>query len=766
MSTEAFEEQLKAFLIEKRDAAGLSQSDVAARSDVFRMGRQLDQRTVSRIEQAPLSADALKIAAYMTAVGCNPADYFEELSRLSRKEETDPKMTTNRESRIHEILAQAHAKLAQAQSMISTAQDTYIDSLNLADSFAQSRSLLDSLIRKPVIGCFGHFDAGKSTLLNTIISESLLPTKYQPATSVVNLLMHTSERPTTLVGSVAVFRKGFKPHMIHDASLVTQYLIEQGDSELLRRYGTHQQDKDLAQDAYVAVVFAEAEILNQVWLLDTPGQLGDGDDSDTEKALAGIELTDGIVFMSNHTGFLKDSDLGFAANIIRQRPPFTREDSLGHLMFIQSHCHSEIPIEDIQSVGPSAFRRVKRQLDNLIFGAWLEEGSIDTLPTVDQLAARVQPFWRENDTFRAATLRRIREMAAKLTSNHEAIVDQYIDRTMAQLVSALDVAVEQLSSRKEDTIKRVKEVEAQEARFRLEAGELITQFKALSASCSQRKKDDLEVIGNYYRVQASPEGIERLIHETYADKKEAQGEVVSYLSQLFTGKLESVLKTSGRSISAEVDNLLQRWQAAAPAMTVGAASAPHDGFAIDLSTFNSRAAFIGGMAGLGSLGAMSLYVGTIASNLGAYILVGKAAGVLASLGLVGSVTSVTSFVAAIGGPITIGIAIAAAIGYMFYRLLGGSWQKSLANKVAEALREKNLLGRLEEPVSAFWTSTERAMSAGLMELIAQTDVHIDGLKRDAAKSYDSAKIDQSIGTVNAVVAAMRTPDAEESGIAA
>lgn len=755
MNTETLEEQLKAFLIAKRDEAGLSQSDVAARSEVFGMGRLLDQRAVSRIEQAPLSSDALKIAAYMTAVGCTPTDYFNELSRLTIQEETDPNMATTQHSGIHEKLAQAHARLEQAQAIIAAAKDTYIGSLQLGETFERSHALLNGLQRKPVIGCFGHFDAGKSTLLNTLISESVLPTKYQPATSVINLLMHTSDRPTALVGNVAVFSKGFMPHMIHDAALVEQHLIEQGDGELLRRYGMHQHDNEQAQQAYVAVVFSAADILNQVWLLDTPGQLGDGDDSDTDKALAGVELTDGIVFMSNHTGFLKDSDLGFAANVIRARPPAKGSDSLEHLLFVQSHCHGEIPAADVDGVGLSAFRRVKRQLDNMIFGAWMEEQHIDTLPSAEQLAARVQPFWRENDLYRSATLRRVRDMAAQLTASYDAIVDQRIAQTMEQMVAALQTAVDQLAFRKEDTIKRVKEVEEQEARFRGEAGELVAKFQALIASCPQRKKHDLESIGNYYRVQASAESIEKLIHDTYTDKKEAQGEVVNYLSQLFTAKLESVLKTSGRSISAEVESLLQRWQTAAPVMAAGTASAPGANLEMDLSAFNSRAAFVGGMAGLGSLGAMSLYVGTIASNLGAYLMVGKAAGVMASLGMVGSVTSVTSFVAAIGGPITIGIAIAAAIGYMFYRLLGGSWQKSLAGKVADGLRENKLLSRLEQPVDAFWASTEQAMGAGLKELIQQTDEHIDGLKRDAAMAYDPAQLDQSVHTVTAALASMR-----------
>lgn len=47
MKQEILNEMLKDFLISKRELAGLSQSDVAARSEVFGMGKTLDQRAVS-----------------------------------------------------------------------------------------------------------------------------------------------------------------------------------------------------------------------------------------------------------------------------------------------------------------------------------------------------------------------------------------------------------------------------------------------------------------------------------------------------------------------------------------------------------------------------------------------------------------------------------------------------------------------------------------------------------------------------------------------
>ena len=69
MNREKLNNILRDFLIGKRKLAELSQSDVAARSEVYGMGKILDQKTVSRIEQQPINADAIKIAGYLSAVG-------------------------------------------------------------------------------------------------------------------------------------------------------------------------------------------------------------------------------------------------------------------------------------------------------------------------------------------------------------------------------------------------------------------------------------------------------------------------------------------------------------------------------------------------------------------------------------------------------------------------------------------------------------------------------------------------------------------------
>lgn len=750
MKQDELNAKLRTFLINNREKAGLSQSDVAARSEVFGIGKTLDQRAVSRIENQPISVDAIKIAGYLSAVGIQPKKYYELLTEYTYRENGEI-MSNLVGDLIKGKINKTADKLSVAKEQILAFEHEYIDSNDLISKFEKLEDLVQGLNRKPVIGFFGHFDAGKSTLINTVINQSVLPTRYQPATCVVNLLMHMTDKPSTLAGNVAVFRKGFRPHMINNTELVDRFLIEEGGIEVLEKLGVHNYDEDVSSDAYIAIVFADAEILKSTWLLDTPGDLNGSDESDLEKALGGIEFADGVVFLSNHTGFFKDSDLGFAANIIRQCPPVKVNRCLEHLLFVQSHCHSEIRKQDVENVGIITFKRIKKQIDNLVFKSWQEDEYILDIPQPSEVASRVRPFWRENTEYCNGVLQAISKMGDFLNQNHEDIVDKYIADVLNNASLIITSVIVSLNNKKSESFHRVREVEEKDARFRQQSAQLVSDFKEIIDSCGDRSKYDLEVMREYFKYNTSPDGIEEIIDDTYSDKKEAQSEIGNYISQLISTKLESTLKASGKVISAEIERLLIRWQEAAPSISSTSIDSSVTGMHLDISEFNSRAAFVGGLAGMGSLGAMALYVSTIASNLGAYILVGKAAGVLVSLGLVGSVTTVTSFVAAIGGPITIGIVLAAAIGYLIYRLAGGSWQKSLAKKAAEAIRKENVFDNIERVVINYWTSTQKAIAAGLAELIVQTDAYVLKLKSEAATDYNEEELNACINHLDQVV---------------
>ena len=662
---------------------------------------------------------------------------------------------------ISEQLSVALGKVGEVRSIVKDLTYGPLQQLKLDNFFEEVEIFLKSFKKKPVIGFFGHFDVGKSTLVNTVINQNVLPARYTPATCLINLVAHVEDRPSSISVSVAVFRKDFNFYMLHDSDHVAQHLIEEGDISLLNRLGVHNYDENTVNEAYVAMVFSAADILRHVWLLDTPGDLNSTDDSDTKKALGSVELADGIVFVSSHVGFFKESDLGIAVNVIRLRPPAKPDEITNHLLLVQSHCHSEISTEEVLDVGRLTFRRIKRQLDDLLFNSWKDDGYIESVPSEEELIARVQPFWRENEDFRTQTLVKINNMAEYLVACHEKVVADRIEEALSRLAGTLYNAVDVLEVSKKSVVERINEIEAQIDQFREESEKLVIRFENLIVSCGPRKFSDVESMINYFESETSEDGLVRIIERTYGDdKKAAQAEIGNYVGQLFTVRVESILKKSGKPVSDKVEELLKQWQRATPSIQKAQVKVGV-GDIDNVSAFDSNAAFASGLIGLGALGAMSLYVSSaIASNLGAYILIGHVAGWLTSLGLVGSVTTVTSFVAAIGGPITIGIGLTAAIGGLAYRLIGGSWQRRLAKQVIAQIREKNVWDRVEKPINDFWDSTEKAISSGLRETRLQTEQHIDSLRKDASEEYDISKLDDCIQTIREAVYSLRKSESQ------
>ena len=211
------------------------------------------------------------------------------------------------------------------------------------------------------------------------------------------------------------------------------------------------------------------------------------------------------------------------------------------------------------------------------------------------------------------------------------------------------------------------------------------------------------------------------------------------------------MEESTRRFSLEVESVVQAWQKIVPSAQ-GAARAGMPETDISLSAtsdFDAYSAFVGGMAGLTSFGAMAGYVATISSNLGAYILVGKAAGVLTSLGITSSVTTLPTLVAATGGPVAWGVAIAAVVGLLVYRLFA-NWKKALAKSVVKGLESSNTLSNVEADITRYWQDSRNALRASVDSLKNETDAFIRHLYAEANIEYqqqDIAEAEQILNTI-------------------
>src|SRR5690606_33432485 len=111
-------------------------------------------------------------------------------------------------------------------------------------------------------------------------------------------------------------------------------------------------------------------------------------------------------------------------------------------------------------------------------------------------------------------------------------------------------------------------------------------------------------------------------------------------------------------------------------------------------------------------GGLTFYMSTL-GNLGGYILVTKAVGVLSAMGIsVGGGAAAVTAISAIGGPVTlvIGLAITGAI--ITYSISGVGWKKSLAKATNKQFEKANAVSKYEEVLSEYWKETILGFKVG------------------------------------------------------
>ena len=523
--------------------------------------------------------------------------------------------------------------------------------------------------------------------------------------------------------------------MIHNPDHVAGHLLEQGGAELLSRTG----------DAYFAVVFCTADVCRHVWLMDTPGDLYGPDGAGRGKTLGSVELADGFVLLSPHSGFLRQNDLGLLANIIRRCPPVKAYQVTNHMLFVQSRC-GDIEFGEIRAVFEDAIERTKRRLYDTAFEFLEEGGFINALPGEEELAARVQPFWRENERLASRTLRRINDMAAYLVLNNERTVEDDIKRALNRINrvfhNAIDIS-EALQYTMKKAPQRSKEAKEHIDQFRSSgSGRVVNRLAEITKSCEAKKSSDLESMSNYFEAIVSEKFLAALIEESFDDEKEAREEIGSYVGQLLALRLEGVLEKSGKSISAEVEELLSEWQRIQPSMRNLQALPGTEDPDRGMSAFDPGAKFMEGLRGPDALGAMSFYVRSfITANMGQTVLIGNAEGYLLSFRLVNHATKAVSFVAALGRPVTLGLLSTAAIGCPDQGSGAASWQRGLAAEVARRMREKNIRAECERTINDFWQNTEGAIAAGLTGVRRGSDEYLASVMADISREYTESEVD-------------------------
>jgi len=580
--------------------------------------------------------------------------------------------------------------------------------------------------RKPMVCAFGPSDAGKSTLGNFILGKRVIPAEYTPMTSAPTYYMHISEKPEGVMDGIentVVYKRNKREKKSGNAAIQRHYEYLTGDKsnviktgvykDLLTSFGTRKGDYFRSNDYDIDEidVFLDLPILKEITFVDFPG-FGSGMESDDISLTMDVSAFDIIFILSQSNAFLRGNEISAIVNIFRHK-----EAGLSGIYLLATHANAvgkPEKLEEIKHAG--CLRIVNAMAEDEKKRLQISENNFSVLKKRCYCFDPNYKHWCE-------------DINSELEKNVPKIIKERLDRTNKELCdTCTKLYKEYVNKVKKVRVKSRRgacsdeERKAMEKRihFEKERGEaikntLLDSIKIKEAYClDQLEKRYYEVVSESY--------IESVINKkNIKNNKQGIELLASYLSEELNEACSKPMKKTSKEFSNEVKNELDQYKSDIDdGMDIG-------GVHIDMSDFNFTRAFASGLTGVAAYGALAVWANAVAagSNLGAYILVAKIVSALSALGIsVGGTGAVAAFVASIGGPVTIGIALAILSAVAVFGIFTGTWKTRVARKLISAYKDNNTLTKMKKNVKAYWKDTERAVVSCVDALQQNVEEHI------------------------------------------
>jgi transcriptional regulator with XRE-family HTH domain len=584
------------------------------------------------------------------------------------------------------------------------------DTIRPAIGFNELHLAVRELGRKPRLLLTGKFDGGKSRLANTLLGADRLPTAYRPTTSVVCLLRHISEKPAWQAEDVWIMRDGFKIDFVDDAEHCLGHRILAGDFETLQKVGSHpkegakEKDGVSPDDPAFAVAYVDSPILEACDILDTPGfgYLK----RDTALSRAVFTRSDILVFLSPCTGFLSGQDLHSIAGLLEAFPTGKEVDPLRRFAVLATHAHHNVHDSEVDEAIDAGLARMARELRPQLRQVLGEEDCRDPESIVARLRPRFFPWYVDIDRRRKPFEDDLRELLGTL---RPSIVRREVDGAVVsfkeQSAELYGAEIEHLKELIQDHDNAKEALEALQSSLPEHLGRIEAKRQVVEDRITLAKNSTRDFIETSVKPILKADDVKAFIEARYQKSEDAEKHAATAIEALIRGRIETFVEGEAKAIAKDIDDFL------------GEYSKPNfglKGLRIAIP-FDGQGAFLGALAAGTAYGALALWAALVAggSNLGAYILVAKVAGLLSMLGIsfTGGAAGATALVAALGGPITVGAAIAIAIGYFAYSVFGRSWQSRLADQIVDQFTEAKVIEKFRSQLDELWDQTLEGFKA-------------------------------------------------------
>lgn len=601
------------------------------------------------------------------------------------------------------------------------------------------------LTRKPVITFNGKTSSGKSTLINTIIADDLLPYSKKPETSALIKILHSENKPKFLnENDVAVFQKKFNPNkpnlqeaiidpmLLHDEGYFKENCIEVGNKNLISSYGSNDGDKyENDKNIFTTiVVYHNASILKLAELWDIPGSHSSSDKNTKDSIIAETVRQDADIrlYLSYSGSFLSDEQKEIM-NEVENLNVRIHDNPLSNLFIIATKAGSIDPGEDFNIV-------INNRIDEL----WRYSGEqfIDEISknindefTKEKIINRVFKFERDGQRIN-------RNLKKELMNSLEQLADKRYEKIEKELTSfnasiktyvgKINDSLSNEQSLEENARKEYEEFIDNKDPAIKEYRKLLDSISTIAQKLQIKTKEEIQ---SAYQSEVNEKFIlSEIDRKDLKDKKKEKSEFISAYINDVQIKLENVIKKNLETFSKETNEKINE---------------------IDTVKLNYRGDFdyksnaVVGLASLASVGAFSWYFSTL-GNLGGYIFVTRSLGQLASVGIkLGSTANILRGVSVLGGPLTIAANLAilgGQLGVTIYKK--GKWKQLLANKVIKTLKKPNketklnLLNYYVKKSDDIWADTKNSLD--IKAFIYQLDKEEDDLRKVWEKYKNSISI--------------------------
>lgn len=605
-------------------------------------------------------------------------------------------------------------------------------------SYIESESLLallKKMVRKPRVAFVGRSDAGKSTLINSLLGSNTLPVSWTPTTSIIVYVKHAKEKPSYIKGDVAIFHADENNELWDDTRLnereyTESFLITTGDYSLLKDYGARQGSKYEETDAVSAVMFVDSDILANCDLVDLPGY-GTGDREADDSLLAKMKGIDILVYMSAANQFMQAGDITWLQNELPNLGSIALNNKslspLSNLYVVASQAHiinngSMIQLSRILDEGVCRFNKT------LSPNYWSKFGQ-----NVDSATFRKRFFTYSTDqeSLRKDFEKDLRSLLEKLpqviVNNLLSVLKDAVQKRINNIQSRIKSFREILSDRNAKKVK-LEEMLANEPK-RINKN-VIAKQKMFDAINRFKQEATVDFAEKYNQI-INKENIVNLIKSNDLTKKEEDMKLLGQkLSNLLNEANSSITLRYSEEFKVLVDEYIHNFETDTNLQSLAPGINGKAGF-------DFKASFAGGLAGLALYGALAVWAAGL-GNLGAYILIAKGVSVLAALGISisGGTAAAISAVAAIGGPVVIAVGLAVLVGALFYAIFATNWKDSIAKKIVQEYDKKKVLEECQKSIAKYWDDTKVAFIAATDNMEKEFKEHLDTLRKEINETND------------------------------